>query len=57
LNSKDKNTEVSIQNNMCKINEGFEIGFTNKISIDDEHFAENIFQMEISFWVDWVLCI
>ena len=55
FSSKDSNDKMYSQNNVYKINNDFEIGFTYKISISDNNFPESIFQMEISFWVPYVI--
>jgi hypothetical protein len=47
--------ETYLQNDMYKINNDFEIGFTFQTEMVNEYFPENIFQMEISLWVPWVM--
>lgn len=43
------------QRKMHKISDDFEIGFTYHVSMLNNNFPENICEIDISFWVPWVL--
>jgi hypothetical protein len=47
--------ETCSQNNMFKITDELEIGFTFQTTMVDEHFPANICQMEISLWLPWLM--
>ncbi|MDR0467858.1 MAG: hypothetical protein LBG67_03315 [Campylobacteraceae bacterium] len=40
---------------MHKVADDLEVGFTLQIYLHNDNFPDNIFQMEINFWVPWVL--
>jgi hypothetical protein len=52
---ENKDTNLYTQKNMYKINDDLEIGFTFSKSLSNEHFPKNTFQMEILYWVPWML--
>ena len=45
----------SKDNHMYRITDDLEIRFNNNLSLKNENFSKNSFEMEILFWAPWVM--